>query len=174
MRHPTLSVHTVFRNEVAKKLIGYSAQVETLLKTQDPPESTKGSAAEVPPARTPLNPNGPFQGVPDLSSLADEMVDVTVPFNDNFGDVQQDQPMGDPSLGITEDFSWEMIGLGLEEPLPNQDVVEELYVPLLALFFIPRSTWGSLSNRTLPDTKSTSKRFTRLSLSYIVHDTLQR
>jgi hypothetical protein len=28
----------------------------------------------------------------------------------------------------SEPFPWEMIGLGLEEPLPTQDVVNELYV----------------------------------------------
>jgi hypothetical protein len=31
--------------------------------------------------------------------------------------------------GITDDaYSWEMIGLGLEEPLPQQDVIDELHV----------------------------------------------
>lgn len=32
--------------------------------------------------------------------------------------------------GVMDDptFSWDMIQLGLEEPLPDQDVVDELYV----------------------------------------------
>lgn len=28
----------------------------------------------------------------------------------------------------SDPFSWEMIGLGLDEPLPNQDVIDELSV----------------------------------------------
>ena len=32
----------------------------------------------------------------------------------------------DIDLAIDENFSWEMIGLGLEEPLPTQDAVDEL------------------------------------------------
>jgi len=41
-----------------------------------------------------------------------------------------------PSLGMMDDFginnngdfSWEMIGLGLEEPLPRQDIIDDMYV----------------------------------------------
>lgn len=33
------------------------------------------------------------------------------------------------SMGIDDNtFTWEMIGLGLEEPLPPQDTIDELYV----------------------------------------------
>ena len=36
----------------------------------------------------------------------------------------------DPNLGMTMDptFTWEMIGLGLDEPLPPQETIDELYV----------------------------------------------
>ena len=33
----------------------------------------------------------------------------------------------DIDLAIDENFTWEMIGLGLEEPLPTQEAVDELY-----------------------------------------------
>lgn len=31
-----------------------------------------------------------------------------------------------PPLSSEPQFSWEMVGLGLEEPLPTQDVIDEL------------------------------------------------
>ena len=34
----------------------------------------------------------------------------------------------DMSFGLDDNFSWEMIGLGLEEPLPMQEAIDELYV----------------------------------------------
>ncbi|KAG8533234.1 uncharacterized protein KY384_002017 [Bacidia gigantensis] len=36
--------------------------------------------------------------------------------------------MPDMSFGLDDNFSWEMIGLGLEEPLPMQEAIDELYV----------------------------------------------
>lgn len=34
-------------------------------------------------------------------------------------------------MGLDDNtFTWEMIGLGLEEPLPPQDTIDELYVPM--------------------------------------------
>ena len=39
--------------------------------------------------------------------------------------VMQNSGSLDPSLA-GEPFSWEMIGLGLEEPLPQQEVINEL------------------------------------------------
>ena len=33
-------------------------------------------------------------------------------------------------LGMDENFSWEMIGLGLEEPMPTQEAIDELYARL--------------------------------------------
>jgi hypothetical protein len=35
-------------------------------------------------------------------------------------------PMGINNVG--SNFTWEMIGLGLEEPLPPQETIDELYV----------------------------------------------
>lgn len=32
-------------------------------------------------------------------------------------------------LQLDQSFSWEMIGLGLEEPMPTQEAVDELYDP---------------------------------------------
>lgn len=39
-----------------------------------------------------------------------------------------DPPMMDNlDLGLDTNFSWEMIGLGLEEPMPTQEAADELY-----------------------------------------------
>ena len=32
----------------------------------------------------------------------------------------------DIGLGMDDDFSWEMIGLGLEEPMPMQEAIDDL------------------------------------------------
>lgn len=126
---------------VPEELTGYAAQVETLLKSQEPSE--KVPSPEAPPQNNPPKPSNPptsdipFHPMPDLSELADGMEGVTsLPLNNSFGDSQQNiPPMHDPTLGIGEEFSWEMIGLGLEEPLPNQDVIDDLYVQLEAPLF---------------------------------------
>lgn len=58
---------------------------------------------------------------------------------DMFGDVGNIQPQPPTLLAsnsaASSELSWEMIGLGLEEPLPSQEVIDELYV---------LHTWGSL------------------------------
>ncbi|KAK2755908.1 hypothetical protein FQN54_005704 [Arachnomyces sp. PD_36] len=112
-----------------KQLEARLAQVETLLKTQEPSRPAKAPSPEAPPPNDPQDPNGPFHGVPDLPMFPDGMEDVTsLPLDNPFGDSQQTMPsLTDPSLGFGGDFSWEMIGLGLEEPLPSQDVIDELH-----------------------------------------------
>ena len=39
-------------------------------------------------------------------------------------------------LNLDQSFSWEMIGLGLEEPMPMQEAVDELYdlAPLMSWY----------------------------------------
>lgn len=38
------------------------------------------------------------------------------------------QTLPEVDLGLDPSFSWEMIGLGLEEPMPMQEAIDELYV----------------------------------------------
>ena len=38
--------------------------------------------------------------------------------------------MADINLGIDDTMSWEMIGLGLEEPLPMQEAIDDLLVTM--------------------------------------------
>lgn len=40
-----------------------------------------------------------------------------------------------PIANNNSDAQWDLIALGLEEPLPSQDVIDELYVLYAALHF---------------------------------------
>lgn len=113
-------------------------QVETLLKTQDPAVTT----AEVPPTTFTAGQGGVsginLGSVPagdfNISNPAIGIVENTdrwrfngespqPPLNDlGFG---ADMNMG---MGLDDNtFTWEMIGLGLEEPLPPQETIDELH-----------------------------------------------
>jgi hypothetical protein len=108
-------------------------QVETLLKTQEPPQNIPKSInviAAPPQTASPINlsiPNAPMNLVgdhnmdqhwnfPDKSPQPGTMDDFN--FNASLD-------MGMNNVGST--FTWEMIGLGLEEPLPPQDTIDELH-----------------------------------------------
>lgn len=69
--------------------------------------------------------------IPEMSMLADNVGTSMPSLTGAYGHPQPD-PTGLPgeNVGFNGDFSWEMISLGLEEPLPTQDVVDELYVLL--------------------------------------------
>lgn len=62
-------------------------------------------------------PEGTFDPIPDAEhpiSLAPDMMSDA-------------QILPDFNLSLDANFSWEMIGLGLEEPMPMQEAIEELY-----------------------------------------------
>ena len=51
----------------------------------------------------------------------------TVPATGISGDVNSDLlNIPDIGLGLDDNFSWEMIGLGLEEPMPMQEAIDDL------------------------------------------------
>lgn len=102
------------------------AQVETLLNTHDGPDSTprqpspaqENSGQQLPDIPLPDSDTG-GGNLPHLSSQPNILPDV----------FENQQNTGFVGLGSSNnDFSWEMIGLGLEEPLPTQEVIDELYV----------------------------------------------
>ncbi|KAK1828247.1 hypothetical protein QBC39DRAFT_157452 [Podospora conica] len=115
-------------------------QVETLLKTQDPSTSPDGSkglpipvdgAAAKQPAnqRAAATANFSVQD-PSIGIAKDRDMDRWH-FN---GDSPNNVPLDDFNfnninigLGNGDNFTWEMIGLGLEEPLPPQDTIDELH-----------------------------------------------
>lgn len=111
-----------------------SAQVETLLKTQDSvekeddaPNNASDSSKTIPIIST--------TQIPDPSPV-EESISNPLP------EISPDTNMMDPSLDFMQDqifnmpsndFSWEMISLGVEEPLPDPEVIDELYVGLRSL-----------------------------------------
>lgn len=130
-----------------KALEARLAQVETLLKTQDEPAAERsGSDGNVQPRGQ--------GGLSDIDShhhhqqdagLASDMVDFSLDRNDiemlrNLAPTNGYQeppghsadpldmlnPANIPDVHPDDASSWELIGLGLDEPLPNQDVIDEL------------------------------------------------
>lgn len=104
------------------------AQVETLLKGQD---------VEPAPRTTPPQPmDNPFSApiqddsilaLPDLSGLGNDLGNAMPTAGDGMGTSQPSQTLY-PSAGpsFSADPQWDLISLGVEEPLPSPDVVEEL------------------------------------------------
>jgi hypothetical protein len=109
-------------------------QVETLLKTQEPEQKQTQTS--------PAN-NGSSQSFPSTSAPTSTnfIIESNIPSMSDFS-----MPTGTPMGGITSDFGtdglsfdqpgmpvdppeaypWEMIGLGLDEPLPPQDSIDDL------------------------------------------------
>jgi hypothetical protein len=98
--------------------------VETLLETREsngnsgprPPDPIRAASqqqnySEVPSLRLPESENNPVSGMISPPSFVDPSLGSMIP---------------EIGLGVSDDFSWEMIGLGLEEPLPSQDVIDDM------------------------------------------------
>lgn len=112
-------------------------QVETLLKTQDPP----GTVPEAVPANF-TGTQGTIGGAglqtiatPDFRTASGTVLNGLNAESWNYNKESPQQPMDDltfatdMSMGMGIDnntITWEMIGLGLEEPLPPQDTIDEL------------------------------------------------
>lgn len=108
----------------------HTAQVETLLKSHDPGTQAQPSSQQPSNILDDNRLNTPMQGIPDLQMLsADDLALPVDPLTEGLGLGQSTEssiPASQP--GLNGDFSWEMISLGLEEPLPRQDVIDKLYV----------------------------------------------
>ncbi|KAF5018592.1 hypothetical protein F66182_9421 [Fusarium sp. NRRL 66182] len=107
-------------------------QVETLLKTQEPPQNIPKSlnVPSQPHTASPANINIPNASI---NLMGDHSIEQQWNFTEkspqqgamedfNFN---ASMDMGLNNVGGT--FTWEMIGLGLEEPLPPQDTIDELH-----------------------------------------------
>jgi len=100
-------------------------QVENLLESRDTnPEETP----QAPKASTTLDENThPSMASIDIPNLG--LVDTSM---SGMMDTSFTDPMAGiqdfASMNVSDDFSWEMIGLGLEEALPSREVIDELYV----------------------------------------------
>lgn len=118
-------------------------QVETLLKTQEPGSSTAaadlakqmnigvngGSSSNAQAAASAnfnvTNPSINIASDRDMDRWHFNGESPQAPAIDDFN-FQTNISMG--MANVDANFTWEMIGLGLEEPLPTQEVIDELYV----------------------------------------------
>jgi hypothetical protein len=111
----------------------YPEQVETLLKTQDGADSSRSSTEKgqdsIPAISLPQTftiPNHLANTPPSAEQDVYTMAHATMGSSSN----EQFPFMGTAGphspANATEPFPWEMIGLGLEEPLPTADVIDEL------------------------------------------------
>ncbi|CAI7665399.1 unnamed protein product [Penicillium pancosmium] len=123
-----------------KQLEARLAQVETLLKGQDgdPVPRTSPPQPQENAFTAPL-PDDNILVLPEISGLGADLGN-SIPSSANEATASQPNPMFFPS-----DPQWDMIGLGLEEPLPMQDVIDELesiyfekIQPMLPLLHRPR------------------------------------
>ncbi|OLN92888.1 putative transcriptional regulatory protein C530.05-like protein 13 [Colletotrichum chlorophyti] len=121
-------------------------QVETLLKTQDPPAAPVDTSRTVPVGldattarRNPqptastnfnvVNPPIGFSGDRDMerwryNGESPQTHNTAPPPMDDFN---FNSNMSIPMDNAGSNFTWEMIGLGLEEPLPPQETIDELH-----------------------------------------------
>lgn len=120
-------------------------QVEHLLKNQDTVDTSRDAVREDTTSAYVANTlKQPLPNAGDYLNTQDRLQDSRTPGGDSS---QNGANNGD------DDFTWEMIGLGLEEPLPPQDVMDELYVFTTS----PCDAAVVLTHRT--DIKSTSQKF---------------
>lgn len=92
-------------------------QVETLLKSQDTVDSSKDASRQ--DSTFTYVANTLAQGLPSSKSNTGIGQETQIPNVDTTFDAGTNG-------NAEQDFSWEIIGLGLEEPLPPQDVMDEL------------------------------------------------
>ncbi|KAI4129446.1 MAG: hypothetical protein LQ338_002227 [Usnochroma carphineum] len=119
-----------------------SAQVETQLKTKTsekkPPTPSESNHSQDQPARTPstdrafTNESGDGDarygpGIP--APITDFYENMAIP-NDNPTSPAMFPDLNIAASPIDDGMTWEMVGLGLEEPLPTQDAIDELFVTL--------------------------------------------
>ncbi|KAJ5183630.1 hypothetical protein N7492_001246 [Penicillium capsulatum] len=109
-----------------KQLEARLAQVETLLKGHEPEPAQRTSPPQ------PLDPNftGALQddsipAFPDLPTLGPNLGGAITPPSNELGTAPPNEAFLQTS-SIPTDPQWDLIELGLEEPLPAQDVIDEL------------------------------------------------
>lgn len=103
----------------------HPAQVETLLKNQEPENSwNETSRNALPNTSMPPTASNPLSGVGDILNF---VTGSTTHMPDAMRQPQGSQNgASTTNSNFDHESSWEVISLGLEEPLPTQDVIDEL------------------------------------------------
>ncbi|CAG7957386.1 unnamed protein product [Penicillium salamii] len=123
------------------------ARLETLLKGQDPDPNQRPSPPQLleNTFNAPLG-DEPIMPLPDLSDLG-ELGGFGGDMDNSFqsqnapvvGQMGQSTFVPVQHTGPSGNSQWDLISLGLEEPLPSQDVIEELYIyPMMPIIHRPR------------------------------------
>ena len=110
--------------------ISSSVHVETELRSKERKASITTSPRTMPGPNLLPNPGfGPIEksGRVGQNSL-DDLLRPTASYNDITSPIDDAQSgaASDIDLGFGDSKTWEMIGLGLEEPLPPQETTDEL------------------------------------------------
>ncbi|KAI9840058.1 MAG: hypothetical protein M1819_000251 [Sarea resinae] len=125
-----------------KALEARLAQVETLLKAADPDDASAGNeGVSYPNAIHHENQQSNILAAPDFMNIAIGKHNRTGPMDrltEHYNQAARQQPVPEMpipnplpddvlTLGMEGDFSWELIGLGLDEPLPSPEVIDDLH-----------------------------------------------
>ncbi|KAJ5570163.1 uncharacterized protein N7459_009593 [Penicillium hispanicum] len=113
-----------------KQLEARLAQVETLLKGQDSDTPQRPSPPPPPPPHdsefaAPITDEN-LLNLPEIPALAADIGSSIPPATAGVGPSQPSRSFYPSADNIPTDPQWNLIGLGLEEPLPAQDVIDEL------------------------------------------------
>lgn len=103
---------------------GYVKLLEQRLKQVENLLGTKGSDGNAThPGQSPVEAlQQDFQ--PDVASRRPET--IMDPFSNTGFDGNIMDPMQDLNMAGTDDFPWELLSLGLDEPLPGQDIIDDM------------------------------------------------
>ncbi|PGH18548.1 hypothetical protein AJ79_00327 [Helicocarpus griseus UAMH5409] len=109
-----------------KQLEARLAQVETLLKSHDPGDVPQQSSAAADTSFKNPTSGGLTSDMTDIFTSSNDIANNLPASLDTFDLPSTQINLVDSNIPPVNEFSWEMIGLGLEEPLPTQDVIDEL------------------------------------------------
>ena len=134
-------------------IVNFVAQVETQLKTKDHDEPKGPEPVQTSSGPAPFITKSNFDegGLMSFSESDQLPMDGLWDSNALGADLSM-EPSSMPSLtsgestALDDAMSWEMIGLGLEEPLPTQEAIDELYVLRLVSVFESRLTLLQYAN----------------------------
>lgn len=133
--------------------------METLLKTQEGPSSQ-------PQANTfAITSSNDLTNIPDLPAFPEGIDEPPSPPGSGSNNPHNGQIFLPQVVNRTGAYGWDMISLGLEEPLPTREVVDELYVLTEYSPYTP-----SMASNSHIGTKSTSKKSTLPNRFYTGHD----
>ncbi|GAB1203987.1 hypothetical protein APSETT445_002635 [Aspergillus pseudonomiae] len=104
-----------------KQLEARLAQVETLLKTQEvnPSQNSQGNSANIAAPKE-------FVGIPEAVPFTNSIDAPRSSPEGEINNIQSNDTFLAPGLDRTGNFGWDMISLGLEEPLPDREIIDEL------------------------------------------------